>query len=153
MDLFLRRERPHVVISFGPDGRTGHPDHVAAGLLAEEAFERARDPRMYREHRDRGLACWQPLRLLHTAVARSVAHRLGWRHPSYPDDELVAINAASVLERKRLAAAGAHASQWALSPFNLSRGWEPHEVEHNRLARNAGPPLPPGTGDLFAGIE
>ena len=34
--------RPDVVITFGPDGITRHPDHVAAGQAASEAFRRAR---------------------------------------------------------------------------------------------------------------
>ncbi|MDP9329745.1 MAG: PIG-L family deacetylase [Actinomycetota bacterium] len=38
----FRDERPDVVISFGPDGVTGHPDHIAAGRAAAEAFHRVR---------------------------------------------------------------------------------------------------------------
>jgi LmbE family N-acetylglucosaminyl deacetylase len=34
--------RPHVVVTFGPDGITGHPDHVAVGEAATEAFHVAR---------------------------------------------------------------------------------------------------------------
>lgn len=33
-------ERPDVVLAFGPDGVTGHPDHVAAGAAATAAFLR-----------------------------------------------------------------------------------------------------------------
>jgi LmbE family N-acetylglucosaminyl deacetylase len=38
----FREERPDVVMSFGPDGVTGHPDHIAAGRAAAEAFHRVR---------------------------------------------------------------------------------------------------------------
>lgn len=31
----------------------------------------------------------------------------------------------------------AHASQWALSPLDLSHGWQPHAQEHFHLARGA----------------
>ena len=43
----IRRRRPHVVITFGPDGGlTGHLDHAMAGALATQAFEWAgRDDR------------------------------------------------------------------------------------------------------------
>jgi len=34
--------RPHVVVTFGPDGITGHEDHVAVGEAATEAFHVAR---------------------------------------------------------------------------------------------------------------
>lgn len=39
---FLRAERPDVVLTFGPDGVTGHPDHVAIGAATEAAFHRVR---------------------------------------------------------------------------------------------------------------
>jgi LmbE family N-acetylglucosaminyl deacetylase len=34
----LREERPDVVITFGPEGVTGHPDHIAVGRATTEAF-------------------------------------------------------------------------------------------------------------------
>jgi LmbE family N-acetylglucosaminyl deacetylase len=39
----LRRIRPDVVISFGPDGAYGHPDHVAISQLTTAAVVRAAD--------------------------------------------------------------------------------------------------------------
>lgn len=38
---WLRSTRPHVVITWGPDGGYGHPDHIAAGELALRAIELA----------------------------------------------------------------------------------------------------------------
>ena len=38
----LRKARPQVVITFGPDGITRHPDHIAAGQAATDAFHRLR---------------------------------------------------------------------------------------------------------------
>jgi LmbE family N-acetylglucosaminyl deacetylase len=38
----LLERRPEVVITFGPDGITGHPDHIAVGRAATEAFHVAR---------------------------------------------------------------------------------------------------------------
>lgn len=38
----LLERRPDVVITFGPDGITGHPDHIAVGKAATEAFHVAR---------------------------------------------------------------------------------------------------------------
>jgi LmbE family N-acetylglucosaminyl deacetylase len=48
----LRRVRPHVVITFGPDGAYGHPDHVAISQLTTAAVVRAADreyavPKLY----------------------------------------------------------------------------------------------------------
>ena len=39
---FLDEERPAVVVTFGPDGVTGHPDHVTVGRATDEAFARVR---------------------------------------------------------------------------------------------------------------
>jgi LmbE family N-acetylglucosaminyl deacetylase len=39
----LRRVRPHVVITFGPDGAYGHPDHIAISQLATSAVMCAAD--------------------------------------------------------------------------------------------------------------
>ncbi|MET4059101.1 LmbE family N-acetylglucosaminyl deacetylase [Arthrobacter sp. UYP6] len=39
----LAQERPDVVATFGPDGITGHPDHVAVGAATDAAFDRLRD--------------------------------------------------------------------------------------------------------------
>src|SRR5918997_5408508 len=36
----LRAERPDVVAAFGPDGITGHPDHITIGRAATDAFLR-----------------------------------------------------------------------------------------------------------------
>ncbi|GIV00227.1 MAG: 1D-myo-inositol 2-acetamido-2-deoxy-alpha-D-glucopyranoside deacetylase [Actinomycetota bacterium] len=38
----LLEVRPHLVVTFGPDGITGHPDHIAVGRAATEAFHVAR---------------------------------------------------------------------------------------------------------------
>jgi LmbE family N-acetylglucosaminyl deacetylase len=38
----LRDERPDVVITFGPEGVTAHPDHITVGRAATEAFHRLR---------------------------------------------------------------------------------------------------------------
>ena len=38
----LREEDPAVVVTFGPDGIFGHPDHIAIGAATDEAFARLR---------------------------------------------------------------------------------------------------------------
>jgi LmbE family N-acetylglucosaminyl deacetylase len=40
----LRRARPHVVLTFGPEGAYGHPDHIAIGQLTTAAIVCAADP-------------------------------------------------------------------------------------------------------------
>jgi LmbE family N-acetylglucosaminyl deacetylase len=40
----LRRVRPHVVVTFGPDGAYGHPDHIAVSQFTTAAVPAAADP-------------------------------------------------------------------------------------------------------------
>lgn len=146
---YLRAFRPDVVLTFGPDGRDGHPDHVAIGRMAAEAFDRCGNPDRHPVHRLLGLEPWSPARLYEAAVPASAAERFGWPHPTVPDDELVRIDAGEVFDRKRRAAVEDHASQWRLSPWNLSAaGWKARETEYFRLARTSGTATPPAPGLL-----
>jgi N-acetylglucosamine malate deacetylase 2 len=44
----IRQVRPQAVITFGPDGISGHPDHLAVHFAATAAFERAKvEARLY----------------------------------------------------------------------------------------------------------
>ena len=60
----LEEEDPAVVVTFGPDGIFGHPDHIAIGAATDEAFARLRSE-------DR--SGFQ--RLAHGAVPQSVFER------------------------------------------------------------------------------
>jgi LmbE family N-acetylglucosaminyl deacetylase len=42
--VHLRRVKPQVVITFGPDGAYGHPDHIAISQLTTAAIVAAADP-------------------------------------------------------------------------------------------------------------
>jgi len=65
---FLSDERPDVVFTFGPDGVTGHPDHITIGRATDEAFHRVRV--------DGGPGM---LRLLHGGIPLSLFERQqGW---------------------------------------------------------------------------
>jgi len=65
VETILRETQPDVVVTFGPDGVTGHEDHVAIGAATTEAF-----------HRVRSSAADGPRRLLHVAVRQSRLDRL-----------------------------------------------------------------------------
>src|SRR5687767_744689 len=43
----IRSHRPHVVVTFDPDGANRHPDHVAMSRFASDAVGAAADPRWY----------------------------------------------------------------------------------------------------------
>ncbi len=43
---YIRFYRPHVVVTFGPDGLNGHPDHVAIARFTMDSIAAAADPRL-----------------------------------------------------------------------------------------------------------
>jgi LmbE family N-acetylglucosaminyl deacetylase len=121
----LEEERPDVVLTFGPDGITGHPDHIAVGAATTSVFLRlATGP---------GAADAPGLRrLFHGAYPRSVLDRVNARrtaagllpwdptriyHPrSVPDEDIACtIDQREVAPLVR-AAFEAHRSQWT-SPW------------------------------------
>ena len=54
--LRIRQIRPHVILTFGPDGGlTAHVDHAMAGTFATMAFEWAGRPDRYAEQLEQGL--------------------------------------------------------------------------------------------------
>ncbi len=65
---FIRRWRPHVVISrFAGAGGDGHGHHQAAGILSVEAYRAAGDPKRFPQHIAAGLPAWQPRKLYESA--------------------------------------------------------------------------------------
>lgn len=98
----VREVRPQVMLTFGLDGLSGHPDHVAVGRCAREAFSRAEE-----------------VAALYTvAVPRSVAERLGMRHVQPVPDENIALKVeVSLAWEAKLAAIRCHATQLSSSPM------------------------------------
>ncbi len=59
----IRTLQPQVVLTFGPYGGYGHPDHIMSHKTALAAFQLAGDPTAYAEQAEVGLAPWQPTKL------------------------------------------------------------------------------------------
>jgi LmbE family N-acetylglucosaminyl deacetylase len=62
----IRAFRPDVVITFGPDGAYGHPDHIAIGAATTRAFELAGSPRHFPEQLAAGRRPHRPEQLYHS---------------------------------------------------------------------------------------
>lgn len=101
----LAAVRPDTVVTFGPDGMTGHPDHRAVHRWVTEAWRRA----------------GSPCRLLYATVTPEFHARWGhvsaaldlWQGPApcTPREQLaLEVDCSPMLDRK-LAALQAHASQ------------------------------------------
>jgi len=103
-DIFevVREVEPQVILSFGPDGLSGHPDHIAVGRCAAAAFDRA-----------------GAVAALYTiAVPHSLAAHLGLeRVRSVPDESIsLAVDVSAVWEAK-WNAMHCHATQASSSPM------------------------------------
>lgn len=95
----MRQAEPEVVITFGPDGISGHPDHIAIGDAATEAFRRLASE-------GRG-----PRKLYYVTVPRSVLPDAEFGVTTRPDEEVTtAIDISAYLERK-IQAISSHRSQ------------------------------------------
>lgn len=76
----IREFRPDTVITFGPDGAYGHPDHVAISDATTQAVRVAGDAHYFPEQLATGLTPHQPGRLYHSHFPRKqrlLTDRLG----------------------------------------------------------------------------
>lgn len=93
----LREMGPQVVVTFGPDGISGHPDHVAVGVWVTAAFDAV----------DGAEA---PQRLYYVAPSLATVQGCGVLNPSPPPADAVGVDVEPYLEAK-VRAMQAHASQ------------------------------------------
>jgi LmbE family N-acetylglucosaminyl deacetylase len=98
----VRQVRPQVLLSFGPDGLSGHPDHILVGQWTSKAF-----------CREEAAAAFYTV-----AVPQSLATQLEMKRVHPVPDETIAlsVDVSSVWETK-LAAMRCHATQWSSSPM------------------------------------
>jgi LmbE family N-acetylglucosaminyl deacetylase len=149
----IRELRPQVLLTWPPDGLSGHRDHVAVSRWTSQAFQRAAS-----------LGLDAPAALYHLAVPRSVAKALGLSHlHDVPDEQVsLTVDVTPVWEQK-LAAIHCHHTQMGGSPI-LNKPEEKQRLflgtEHFCLATTrpdpsagSGPALPIGpAGSLFEGL-
>jgi len=110
----MRAWQPQIVITFGPDGITGHGDHIAVSTATTNAFHQLQDE----------LGADGPQRLLYVTVPpdQRIDHRMGDAPP--PGLSHVVLD-VSKYQKVKLAALRCHASQRA--------DWEPMLADHDWL--------------------
>ena len=98
----VKATRPQVMLTFGADGLSGHPDHIAIGQAAAEAFRRAED-----------------VAALYTlAVPRSLAESLGMKQIRAVSDESIALAVdVSTAWEAKMSAIRCHRTQSGESPI------------------------------------
>jgi LmbE family N-acetylglucosaminyl deacetylase len=166
----IREVRPQVVITFGPDGMYGHPDHIACHQLTTLAWEKAGDASVFPAHEEKGLEPYQPARLFYFGLKQSLVDR--WRQQAdlsvnlngeslqitgVPDDQITITFDVSAYAERKAAAWACHRSQWnsesprSAAPEEEQQAWL--GLEHFILAR--GRELSPARDgeDLFGGLN
>jgi LmbE family N-acetylglucosaminyl deacetylase len=83
----IRDLRPATVVTFGPEGIYGHPDHILIGRLADRAVERAADP----DYLPKLQQPWRVAALYHAAVPREMMQAMA----DAPEQPLGAISERS----------------------------------------------------------
>ena len=68
----IRELRPQTIITFGPDGLYGHPDHIAIGRLATTACALAAHPTAFPQHLTERLSAHHTGNLLFATAPQSV---------------------------------------------------------------------------------
>ncbi|GAC1509406.1 MAG: PIG-L family deacetylase [Candidatus Dormibacteraceae bacterium] len=156
--VFVREERPDVVVTYAEDGVYGHPDHIKAYQVTNAALDL-----LEREG-------WAPKKLYYIAIPRSMMEAFASQMPEESErqqntnmrivgtpDELVTtrIDVHDYLDQKRRAF-GAHVSQndpnsWfttmASQIYELAFGTEYYQLARGKLGSERPEP------DLFAGIS
>ena len=155
----VAQERPDVVLTCGPDGLSGHPDHIAVSTAASAAF-----------HAVRATPGPGLLRLLHSAVPQSVLDRINARRSAaglrpwdptrvydlrgVPDDRFdYAVDQASVVGVIRMAFRE-HRTQWA-PPWSENSDTEWNSAAGMQHLIQAWPPRErglPKLTDVFEGL-
>ena len=123
VESLLDEVAPDVVVSFGPDGVTGHPDHIAVGEWVRHAVEEhPRSPALLQTAAGR----WMPRDVIDT-MAQLGAFFPGFEPEPGRDTDLPVLLTEATIDTK-LDALAAHASQ--TEPFRALLG----DHDYRRLA-------------------
>ncbi|MBW3613677.1 MAG: PIG-L family deacetylase [Chloroflexi bacterium] len=155
----IRMHRPDVILTFGPDGITGDPDHIVVSRAVDAAYERAAEPLAYEDDIEEDQVAWRAARLYHLTMPTDVVQGvLGDRTPG---DFGSAVEPTIALElgefaQLKLAAISRHVSQTgSAGPFH---DWEREArdaylaKEYYRLAASALPPGGDDAAEFFDGL-
>ncbi len=144
----IRRARPHVVVGFGPEGVSRHPDHVAMSAVAFEAFDAAADPARG------GLPPWAPAKLYQFEVAEDILRKWGVPLAGVSRDRLTTFIDTSAYVDRKIEAFRSHRTQATDVSRILSQdGYREFAREETYVLARSRVPRPSGPErDLFEGI-
>ncbi|KAA3659357.1 MAG: PIG-L family deacetylase [Chloroflexi bacterium] len=110
----IRELRPQALLTWPPDGVSGHPDHSAVSRWTDEAWRLAADPAYQTE----GLQPHTAVSLYHIVIPHSLAAALEMTHLNTVPDEAVTLTVdVSAVWDTKMAAIHCHRSQMVNSPI------------------------------------
>jgi LmbE family N-acetylglucosaminyl deacetylase len=158
----IRRFRPHLVLTFEPDGISGHKDHKAISRHTTAAVQEAGKPAAFPEQLRHGVSPYSPVRLFY--AARLQGHRmhrtlqlrqagidvpwppLAWRDMGVPLEQMHVILDVEPYMEQKLASMLSHRTQigpeWELN--KVPRDVAVSILGHEYLLQGY-PPVPVGT--------
>jgi LmbE family N-acetylglucosaminyl deacetylase len=158
----IRRTRPDVVITFGPEGIYGHPDHTAIGEATTAAFDLAADSGIPLN----GLGAHSPARLFYQVIAAEMAEALnsemgpvmlnGEPHPfvGYSAAEITTRVDATSRAESKVAALLCHETQTSERAAEIREWLTGDQIVENYVLAQARAPDHPGLAtDLVAGLS
>lgn len=149
LTLHVRRFRPHVMLTFGPDGSvTGHTDHSMASVFAALAFHWAGRSNRYPDQIAGDITPHRPQKLYYGTASFTLPDR----QPITLPPATAIIEIGDYLETK-IAAFKAHTSQAPLWPRFESHVRQRGRQEMFHLVARVTPGLIVQETDLFAGIK
>jgi LmbE family N-acetylglucosaminyl deacetylase len=149
LTLQIRRFRPHVLITFGPDGSvTGHIDHSMASVFATLAFHWAGRTNRYPDQLAGGVSPHRTQKLYYGTVDFNLPDR----QPVTLPPATAIIDIGNNLETK-VAAFKAHTTQAPLWPLFESHVRQRGGREMFHLVARITPGLIEQETDLFAGVK
>jgi LmbE family N-acetylglucosaminyl deacetylase len=144
----IRRLRPHVIMTIGPEGAvTGHPDHSMVALFTTAAYHWAGRENRFAEQLQDGLKPHQTQKLYYATALFTIPGRPAVALPP----ATAVIDIAPYLETK-IAAFAAHTSQNPLLPFFAETIRKRGHYERFHLAAASTPRSMENETDLFAGV-
>lgn len=159
----IRMHRPEVILSFGPDGVTGDPDHAVIARAVAAAFDRAGAPLAYEDDLEEDQVAWRTAKLYQLVVPNTqVAGAPGEASVAYgsPDGTATLTLELGDLAGVKLAAIACHVSQvgsgepfgdWSDAGRERYLGSESYRLVRSRVAVPAGEGPQPESG-LFDGL-
>jgi LmbE family N-acetylglucosaminyl deacetylase len=149
LTLRIRRLRPHVIITLGPEGAvTAHPDHSMAAIFATMAFHWAGRSNRYTHQLTNGV---EPYRA-HKLYYATAPFTLPDREPVSLSPSTTTVDVAPYFETK-IAAFRAHKSQAPLFPIFEKAVRQRGPVEWFHLAATLNPSVLQPETDLFIGVK